>query len=118
MSYIQKSIEEAKLTAREEAKKIVIQSIQRVATEESIDNSVSIVNIESDDLKGRIIGKEGRNIRSLEAATGVEFVVDDTPAASILSCFEPVRREIAKIALQRLHCKLCAATIVLQRLHC
>ncbi|MBJ05175.1 MAG: ribonuclease Y [Flavobacteriales bacterium] len=102
MSYIQKSIEEAKLTAREEAKKIVIQSIQRVATEESIDNSVSIVNIESDDLKGRIIGKEGRNIRSLEAATGVEFVVDDTPEAIILSCFDPVRREIAKIALQKL----------------
>ena len=102
MSYIQKSIEEAKLTAREEAKKIVIQSIQRVATEESIDNSVSIVIIESDDLKGRIIGKEGRNIRSLEAATGVEFVVDDTPEAIILSCFDPVRREIAKIALQKL----------------
>ncbi|MDC0189534.1 ribonuclease Y [Flavobacteriales bacterium] len=102
MSFIQKSIAEAKLTAIEEAKKIIIQTIQRVAAEESIDNSVSIVNIESDDLKGRIIGKEGRNIRSLEAATGVEFVVDDTPEAIILSCFDPVRREIAKIALQKL----------------
>ena len=102
MSHIQKSIEEAKLTANEEAKKIVIQSIQRLAAEESIENSVSIFNIESDDIKGRIIGREGRNIRSLEAATGVEIIVDDTPEAIILSCFDPVRREIAKLALQKL----------------
>ena len=102
MSFVQKTIAEAKLTAVEEAKKIIIQTMQRVASEESIDNSVSIVNIESDDLKGRIIGKEGRNIRSLEAATGVEVIVDDTPEAIILSCFDPVRREIAKIALKKL----------------
>ena len=102
MSYVQKTIEEAKLTANEEAKKIVIQTIQRVAAEESIDNSVSIFNIESDDLKGRIIGREGRNIRSLEAATGVEIIVDDTPEAIILSCFDPVRREIAKMSLKKL----------------
>ena len=102
MSHIQKSIEEAKLTANEEAKKIVIQSIQRLAAEESIDNSVSIFNIESDDIKGRIIGREGRNIRSLEAATGVEIIVDDTPEAIILSCFDPVRREIAKLSLKKL----------------
>ncbi len=102
MSYIQKSIEEAKLTADEEARKIIIQSIQRVAAEESIDNTVSMFNIESDDMKGRIIGREGRNIRSLEAATGVEIIVDDTPEAIILSCFDPVRREIARLALQKL----------------
>ena len=102
MSYVQKSIEEAKLTANEEAKKIIIQSIQRLAAEEAIENSVSIFNIESDDIKGRIIGREGRNIRSLEAATGVEIIVDDTPEAIILSCFDPVRREIAKLSLQKL----------------
>ena len=102
MSYIQKSIEEAKLTADEEARKIIIQSIQRVAAEESIDNTVSMFNIESDDMKGRIIGREGRNIRSLEAATGVEIIVDDTPEAIILSCFDPIRREIARLALQKL----------------
>ena len=102
MSYIQKSVEEAKLTADEEARKIIIQSIQRVASEESIDNTVSMFNIESDDMKGRIIGREGRNIRSLEAATGVEIIVDDTPEAIILSCFDPVRREIARLALQKL----------------
>ena len=102
MSYIQKSIEEANLTADEEARKIIIQSIQRVASEESIDNTVSMFNIESDDMKGRIIGREGRNIRSLEAATGVEIIVDDTPEAIILSCFDPVRREIARLALQKL----------------
>ena len=102
MSHIQKTIEEAKLTANEEAKKIIIQTIQRVAAEESIDNSVSIFNIESDDLKGRIIGREGRNIRSLEAATGVEIIVDDTPEAIILSCFDSVRREIARLALKKL----------------
>ena len=102
MSHVQKTIEEAKLTANEEAKKIVIQTIQRVAAEESIDNSVSIFNIDSDDIKGRIIGREGRNIRSLEAATGVEVIVDDTPEAIILSCFDPVRREIAHLALKKL----------------
>ena len=102
MSYVQKSIEEAKLTADEEARKIIIQSIQRVASEESIDNTVSMFNIESDDMKGRIIGREGRNIRSLEAATGVEIIVDDTPEAIILSCFDPVRREVARLALQKL----------------
>ena len=89
MSLIQDTVEEAKLTANNEAK-IVIQTIQRVATEHSIENSVSIFNIESDDIKGRIIGREGRNIRALEAATGVEIVVDDTPEAIILSCFDPI----------------------------
>ena len=102
MSYIQKSVEEAKLVANDEAKKIIIQTMQRVAAEEAIDNSVSIFNIESDDLKGRIIGREGRNIRSLESATGVEIIVDDTPEAIILSCFDPVRREIARLALKKL----------------
>lgn len=102
MSLIQDTIEEAKLTANNEAKKIVIQTIQRVATEHTIENAVSIFNIESDDIKGRIIGREGRNIRALEAATGVEIVVDDTPEAIILSCFDPVRREIARLALHKL----------------
>ena len=102
MSLIQDTVEEAKLTANTEAKKIVIQTIQRVATEHSIENSVSIFNIESDDIKGRIIGREGRNIRALEAATGVEIVVDDTPEAIILSCFDPIRREIARLSLHKL----------------
>lgn len=102
MSLIQNTIEEAKLTANNEAKKIIIQTIQRVATEHSVDNAVSVFNIESDDIKGRIIGREGRNIRALEAATGVEIVVDDTPEAIILSCFDPVRREIARLALHKL----------------
>jgi ribonuclease Y len=102
MSLIQNTIEEAKLTANIEAKKIVIQTIQRVATEHSVENSVSVFNIESDDIKGRIIGREGRNIRALESATGVEIVVDDTPEAIILSCFDPVRREIARLALHKL----------------
>ena len=102
MSHIQKSIEEAKLTANDEAKKIIIQTIQRVSAEESIDNSVSIVNIESDDIKGKIIGKEGRNIRSFESSTGVDVIVDDTPEAIILSCFDPVRREIARLSLEKL----------------
>ncbi|MDG1849024.1 MAG: ribonuclease Y [Flavobacteriales bacterium] len=102
MSLIQDTIEEAKLTANNEAKKIVIQTIQRVATEHTVENAVSIFNIESDDIKGRIIGREGRNIRALEAATGVEIVVDDTPEAIILSCFDPVRREIARLALHKL----------------
>ncbi len=102
MAFIQNSIEEAKMTADLEAKKIVIQSIQRVATEESIENSVSVFNIESDDIKGRIIGREGRNIRTLESTTGVEIIVDDTPQAIILSCFDSVRREIARLALHKL----------------
>jgi len=95
-------LEEAKLKASTDAKKIVIQTIQRVATEHSVENSVSVFNIENDDIKGRIIGREGRNIRALEAATGVEFIVDDTPEAIMLSCFDPVRREIARLSLHQL----------------
>lgn len=102
MGMIQESIDEARLTANMEAKKIVIQTIQRVATEHAIENAVSVFNIESDDIKGRIIGREGRNIRALEAATGVEIIVDDTPEAIILSCFDPVRREIARLSLHKL----------------
>ena len=102
MAFIQNSIEEAKMTADIEAKKIIIESIQRVAAEESIENSVSVFNIESDDIKGRIIGREGRNIRTLESTTGVEIIVDDTPQAIILSCFDSVRREIARLALHKL----------------
>ncbi|MEK9612785.1 MAG: ribonuclease Y [Flavobacteriaceae bacterium] len=102
MGFIQNSIEEAKLTAQQEAQKIVINTIQRIGTEEAIDNCVSIFNLESDDIKGRIIGREGRNIRVLEAETGVEIIVDDTPEAIILSCFDPVRREIARLSLHRL----------------
>lgn len=102
MSHINEIMEEAKLNANREAKKIVIQTIQRVATEQAIENSVSVFNIESDEVKGRIIGREGRNIRALEAATGVEIIVDDTPEAIILSCFDPVRREIARLALHQL----------------
>jgi ribonuclease Y len=99
---MQEIIDEAKLKANAEAKKIVIQSIQRVATEHAIENSVSVFNIENDDIKGRIIGREGRNIRALEAATGVEIIVDDTPEAIILSCFDPVRREIARLSMHQL----------------
>ncbi|WP_267740150.1 ribonuclease Y [Myroides injenensis] len=102
MAYIQDTIEEAKLTAQQEAKKIIINTIQRVGTEEAVENCVSVFNIESDDVKGRIIGREGRNIRAIEAATGVEIIVDDTPEAIILSCFDPVRREIARLSLHRL----------------
>ena len=102
MAFIQDTIEEAKLTAQQEAKKIIINTIQRVGTEEAVENCVSVFNIESDDVKGRIIGREGRNIRALEAATGVEIIVDDTPEAIILSCFDPVRREIARLALHKL----------------
>lgn len=101
-AFIQNSMEEAKLSASAEAKKIVIQSIQRVATERAIENSVSVFNIDNDEMKGRIIGREGRNIRAIEAATGVEIVVDDTPEAILLSCFDPVRREIARLSLHRL----------------
>jgi ribonuclease Y len=102
MVKIQEITEEAKLSANKEARKIVIQSIQRVATEQAIENSVSVFNIDSDEIKGRIIGREGRNIRALEAATGVEIIVDDTPEAIMLSCFDPVRREIARLALHQL----------------
>ena len=102
LSLIQETIEEAKLTANQEAKKIVIQTIQRTAAEQAIENAVSIFNIESDDIKGRIIGREGRNIRAIEAATGVDVVVDDTPEAIIISCFDPVRREIARLSLHKL----------------
>lgn len=102
MSYVKDIQEEAKINASREAKKIVIQTIQRVATEHAVENSVSVFNIESDEMKGRIIGREGRNIRALEAATGVEIIVDDTPEAIILSCFDPIRREIARLALHQL----------------
>ena len=102
LSIIQDTIEEAKLTASQEAKKIVIQTIQRTATEQSIENAVSVFNIDSDDVKGRIIGREGRNIRALEAATGVDIIVDDTPEAIIISCFDSVRREIARLSLHKL----------------
>jgi len=102
MAYINEIKEEANLNANKEAKKIVIQTIQRVAAETAVENSVSVFNIESDDLKGRIIGREGRNIRALEAATGVELIVDDTPEAILLSCFDPVRREIARLSLHQL----------------
>ena len=101
-SYINDIMDDAKLTASKEAKRIVIQSIQRVATETAIENSVTVFHIESDEIKGRIIGREGRNIRALEAATGVEIVVDDTPEAIVLSAFAPVRREIARLALHQL----------------
>lgn len=102
MTFVQDSIEEAKLTAKKEAKKIVINTIQRIGTEEAVENCVSVFNLESDDVKGRIIGREGRNIRALEAATGVEIIVDDTPEAIILSCFDSVRREIARLSLHKL----------------
>jgi ribonucrease Y len=102
LSIIQDTIDEAKLTANQEAKKIVIQTIQRTATEQSIENAVSVFNIESDDIKGRIIGREGRNIRAFEEATGVDVIVDDTPEAIILSCFDSVRREIARLSLHKL----------------
>ncbi len=102
MSYVNEIMEEAKMTANREAKKVVIETIQRVATETAIENSVTVFNIESDEIKGRIIGREGRNIRALEAATGVEIIVDDTPEAIVLSAFDPVRREIARLALHQL----------------
>jgi len=102
MSSINEIMDEAKMTATKEAKRIVVQTIQRVATEAAVENSVTIFHIESDEIKGRIIGREGRNIRALEAATGVEIVVDDTPEAIVLSAFDPVRREIARLALHQL----------------
>ncbi|MBE6210009.1 MAG: ribonuclease Y, partial [Rikenellaceae bacterium] len=101
-TYVNDTIEEAKMTAGKEAKRIVIQTIQRVATETAIENAVTVFNIDNDEVKGRIIGREGRNIRALEAATGVEIIVDDTPEAIILSGFDPVRREIARLALHQL----------------
>ncbi|TXD52864.1 MULTISPECIES: ribonuclease Y [unclassified Polaribacter] len=102
MAFVQTSIEESKLTAEQEARKIVLGTIQRVGVEQAVENCVSVFNLESDDVKGRIIGREGRNIRALEAATGVEIIVDDTPEAIILSCFDPVRREIARLAMHKL----------------
>jgi ribonucrease Y len=102
MVFIQNSVEEAKMTAQQEAKKIIITTIQRIGTEEAVENCVSVFNLESDDVKGRIIGREGRNIRAIEAATGVEIIVDDTPDAIILSCFDSVRREIARLSLHKL----------------
>jgi len=102
MGYVRDKMEEAKMTAQQDAKKIIINTIQRIGTEEAIDNCVSVFNIESDDVKGRIIGREGRNIRAIEAATGVEIIVDDTPEAIILSCFDSVRREIARLSLHKL----------------
>lgn len=102
MSYINEIMDEAKMTASKEAKRIVVQSIQRVAAESTIENSVTVFHIDSDEIKGRIIGREGRNIRALEAATGVEIIVDDTPEAIILSAFDPVRREIARLSLHQL----------------
>ena len=101
-AYVQNTMEEAQLTASQEAKKVVIQTIQRVATENAIENAVSVFNIENDDIKGKIIGREGRNIRAIEAATGVEIIVDDTPEAILLSCFDPVRREIARLSMHKL----------------
>ncbi|MDB0599842.1 ribonuclease Y [Tenacibaculum maritimum] len=102
MAFIQNAIEEAKLTAEQEARKVILGTIQRVGVEQAVENCVSVFNLESDDVKGRIIGREGRNIRALEAATGVEIIVDDTPEAIILSCFDPVRREIARLAMHKL----------------
>jgi len=102
MASIKDIVDEAKITATGEAKKIVVQAIQRVATEQAIENAVSIFRIESDEMKGRIIGREGRNIRALEAATGVEIIVDDTPEAIVLSCFDSVRREVARLSLHQL----------------
>lgn len=102
MSYVNEIVEEAKLSANKEAQKIVVKTIQRVATETAIENAVTIFHIESDEIKGRIIGREGRNIRALEAATGIEIIVDDTPEAIVLSGFDPVRREVARLALHQL----------------
>lgn len=101
-AHIQEIMDEAHLNAQDEARKIVIQTIQRIGTEQAVENSVTVFNLENDDIKGRIIGREGRNIRAIEAATGVEVIVDDTPEAIVLSCFDPVRREIARLSLHRL----------------
>ena len=101
-SYINDIMDDAKMTANKEAKRIIVETIQRVATETAIENAVTVFHIDNDDIKGRIIGREGRNIRALEAATGVEIIVDDTPEAIVLSGFDPVRREIARLALHQL----------------
>jgi ribonuclease Y len=102
MGSIQTMVEEAKISANKEAKRIILQTIQRVGTETAIENAITVFNLDSDEVKGRIIGREGRNIRALEAATGVEIIIDDTPEAIVLSCFDPVRREIARLALHQL----------------
>jgi ribonuclease Y len=102
MSYINDIIEEAKLTANKEAKKIIVRTIQRIGTESAIENAVTVFHIDNDDIKGRIIGREGRNIRALEAATGIEIIVDDTPESIVLSSFDPIRREVARLALHQL----------------
>jgi len=102
MSHINDIIEEAKITANKEAKKIIVKTIQRIGTESAIENAVTVFHIESDDMKGRIIGREGRNIRALEAATGIEIIVDDTPESIVLSSFDPIRREVARLALHQL----------------
>jgi len=101
-SYINEIMDDARMTANKEAKSIVIKTIQRVASETAVENAVTVFHIDSDEVKGRIIGREGRNIRALEAATGVEIIVDDTPEAIVLSCFDPVRREVARLALHQL----------------
>jgi len=102
MAHVKDIMEEAKLNASKEAKKIIIQTIQRTAAEQTIENAITVFNLESDEIKGQIIGREGRNIRALEAATGVDLIIDDTPEAIVLSCFDPLRREIARLSLQRL----------------
>src|SRR2546430_17339461 len=102
MAHVKDIMEEAKINANKEAKKIIIQSIQRTAAEQAIENAITVFNLESDEIKGQIIGREGRNIRAIEAATGVDLIVDDTPEAIILSSFDPLRREIARLSLQRL----------------
>jgi ribonuclease Y len=102
MAIVKEAVSQAKLNASKEAKKIVIQTIQRMAAEFTIENTVSVFNLENDDMKGQIIGREGRNIRALEAATGVEIIVDDTPEAIVISSFDPIRREMARLSLQRL----------------
>lgn len=102
LAHVQEIMEEAKINANKEAKKIIIQTIQRTAAEQTIENAITVFNLESDEIKGQIIGREGRNIRALEAATGVDLIIDDTPEAIILSCFDPLRREIARLSLQRL----------------
>ncbi len=102
MAHVKEIMEEAKVNASKEAKKIIIQSIQRLGSEQAIENAITVFNLESDEIKGQIIGREGRNIRALEAATGVDLIIDDTPEAIVLSCFDPLRREIARLSLQRL----------------
>ncbi len=102
MAYVKEIMEEAKVNASKEAKKIIIQTIQRTGAEQTIENTITVFNLESDEVKGQIIGREGRNIRALEAATGVDLIIDDTPEAIVLSCFDPLRREVARLSLQRL----------------